>query len=74
MIDKATLGKIVEEQDYKLLARELTVVKQLIDRLRKEKYPSLDFVGASLEQIRRTTGRNFNICCERQAGDASCHK
>ncbi len=61
MIDKATLQKIVDEQDYKLLAKELTVVKLLIDRLRKEKYPGLDVATASIEQISRTTGRNFNI-------------
>lgn len=61
MIEKATLGRIVEEQDYKLLAKELTVVKVLIDRLREEKYPDLDFTDASLERISRTTGRDFNI-------------
>jgi 2-dehydro-3-deoxyphosphogluconate aldolase / (4S)-4-hydroxy-2-oxoglutarate aldolase len=61
MIDKATLQKIIDEQDYKLLAQELTVVKVLIDRLRREKYPSLDFPAASIEQISQATGRNFNI-------------
>ena len=61
MIDKATLQKIIEEQDYTLLARELAFVKQFIDRLRQEKYPGLDFAQASLEQIRQATGRNFNF-------------
>lgn len=61
MIDKATLQRIVDEQDYKLLAEELATVKQLIDRLRQEKYPNLDFAAASLAQIAQTTGRNFNI-------------
>lgn len=61
MIEKATLAKIVDEQDYKLLSKELAVVKQLIDRLRSEKYPRLDFGSASLEQISRTTGRDFNV-------------
>jgi len=61
MIDKATMQKIIEEQDYKLLAAELTAIKQLIDRHRNEKYPELDFAGASLEQISGTTGRVFNI-------------
>ena len=61
MIDKATLAKIIDEQDYKLLAKELAVVKQLIDRLRKEKYPTLDFATASVQQISKATGRNFNI-------------
>ncbi len=61
MIERATMQKIVAEQDYKLLARELTVIKQLIDRTRAEKYPSLDFTNASLEQISRKTGRDFNV-------------
>ncbi|OHB78229.1 MAG: hypothetical protein A2Z25_00055 [Planctomycetes bacterium RBG_16_55_9] len=60
MIEKATLKKIINEQDYDLLAEELTKVKQLIDKVRAEKYPDLDFTSASLEQISRTTGRNFN--------------
>jgi 2-dehydro-3-deoxyphosphogluconate aldolase/(4S)-4-hydroxy-2-oxoglutarate aldolase len=61
MIEKATMQKIVAEQDYKLLARELAVVKQLIDRTRAEEYPGLDFAHASLEQISQKTGRNFNV-------------
>ncbi len=61
MIDKATLAKIIDEQDYKLLAKELTVIKMLIDRLRKEKYPTLDFANASIQQIAKASGRNFNI-------------
>ena len=61
MIDKATMNKIVDEQDYILLAKELTIIKQQIDRLRKEKYPDIDFSKASIEQISLTTGRNFNI-------------
>lgn len=61
MIDTATLAKIVDEQDYKLLAKELTVVKVLIDRLRAEKHPSIDFASASLTQITQATGRDFNV-------------
>jgi 2-dehydro-3-deoxyphosphogluconate aldolase/(4S)-4-hydroxy-2-oxoglutarate aldolase len=61
MIDKATLARIVDEQDYKLLAQELTVVKALIDRLRKDKYPTLDFASASVRQVTEATGRHFNI-------------
>ena len=61
LIEKATMQKIIDEQDYKLLARELAVIKQLIDRQRSEKYPELDFSDASLEQISTTTGRVFNI-------------
>jgi 2-dehydro-3-deoxyphosphogluconate aldolase/(4S)-4-hydroxy-2-oxoglutarate aldolase len=61
LIEKKTFRKIVEKQDYGLLARELTSVKQLIDSFRKEKYPDLDFTTASLDQIAQVTGRNFNI-------------
>ena len=58
---RATMKKIIDEQDYNLLAEELTKIKQLIDRLRAEKYPDIDFAKASVEQISRITGRNFNI-------------
>ena len=61
LIEKKTFRKIIEKQDYELLARELTSVKQLIDSFRKEKYPDLDFATASLDQIAQATGRNFNI-------------
>ena len=61
MIEKATMKKIIDEQDYDLLAKELTIIKQLIDKVRAEKYPDIDFASASLEQISRATGRNFNI-------------
>jgi 2-dehydro-3-deoxyphosphogluconate aldolase/(4S)-4-hydroxy-2-oxoglutarate aldolase len=61
MIEKATMNKIIDEQDYILLAKELTIIKQLIDRLRAEKYPDIDFSKASIEQISSSTGRNFNI-------------
>jgi 2-dehydro-3-deoxyphosphogluconate aldolase/(4S)-4-hydroxy-2-oxoglutarate aldolase len=61
MIEKTTMKKIVDEQDYGLLARELKKIKELIDKLRAEKYPDIDFSSPSLEQISRGTGRNFNI-------------
>jgi len=61
MVEKATMKKIIDEQDYELLAEELTKIKQLIDKLRAEKYPDTDFATASVEQISRATGRNFNI-------------
>ena len=60
MIDKATMKKIVDEQDYGLLAEELKNIKRLIDNLRAEKYPGIDFATASIEQISKTTSRNFN--------------
>jgi 2-dehydro-3-deoxyphosphogluconate aldolase/(4S)-4-hydroxy-2-oxoglutarate aldolase len=61
MVEKATMKKIIDEQDYTLLTKELTKAKQLIDKLRSEKYPDIDFASASIEQISRVTGRNFNI-------------
>ncbi len=60
MIEKATMKKIVDEQDYELLAGELKKIKQLIDKLRADKYPNIDFSSASIEQISQATGRNFN--------------
>ncbi|MHC4742151.1 MAG: bifunctional 4-hydroxy-2-oxoglutarate aldolase/2-dehydro-3-deoxy-phosphogluconate aldolase, partial [Planctomycetota bacterium] len=61
MIEKQTMAKIVEEQDYDLLTHELTVAKHLIHTVRAEKYPDIDFAVASAEEISRATGRNFNI-------------
>jgi 2-dehydro-3-deoxyphosphogluconate aldolase/(4S)-4-hydroxy-2-oxoglutarate aldolase len=60
MIEKATMKKIIDEQDYKLLAGELKKIKELIDKLRANKYPGIDFSSASIEQISQATGRNFN--------------
>ena len=61
MIEKSTMKKIVDEQDYELLAEELKKIKELIDKLRADKYPGIDFSSASIEQISQATGRNFNI-------------
>jgi 2-dehydro-3-deoxyphosphogluconate aldolase/(4S)-4-hydroxy-2-oxoglutarate aldolase len=61
MIEKATMKKIIDEQDYNLLAEELTIIKHLIDSLRSEKYPDINFATASIEQISQSTGRNFNL-------------
>ena len=61
MIEKTTMKKIIDEQDYNLLAKELTTIKHLIDSLRVEKYPDINFATASIEQISRSTGRNFNL-------------
>ena len=61
MIDKTAMKKIIDEQAYDLLAGELKKVKALIDKLRAEKYPDIDFASASLEQISKVTGRNFNV-------------
>jgi 2-dehydro-3-deoxyphosphogluconate aldolase/(4S)-4-hydroxy-2-oxoglutarate aldolase len=61
MIEKASMKRIVDEQDYDLLAEELKKIKELIDKLRADKYPDIDIASASLEQIGRVTGRNFNL-------------
>lgn len=61
MIEKPTMQKIIDEQDYKLLADELKNVKKLIDKLRAEQWPDIDFAMASIEEISRATGRDFNI-------------
>jgi len=60
-VGRPTMKKIIDEQDYELLAEELTKIKQLIDKLRAEKYPDVDFATASVEEISQATGRNFNI-------------
>ena len=61
MIDKAIMQVIIDEQDYELLAQQLAEIKQLIDRLRAEKYRQLDFGIASVSQISGVTGRSFNL-------------
>ena len=61
MIEKATMKKIIDDQDYELLSKELTTVKHMIDTLRAEKYPDIEFGKASAEEISLATGRNFNI-------------
>ncbi|MFB0553458.1 MAG: bifunctional 4-hydroxy-2-oxoglutarate aldolase/2-dehydro-3-deoxy-phosphogluconate aldolase [Phycisphaerae bacterium] len=60
-VGRATMKKIIDEQDYNLLAKELTIIKHLIDSRRSEKYPDINFTTASIEQISRSTGRNFNL-------------
>jgi len=61
MVEKATMKKIVDEQDYNFLADELKKIKQLIDERRYAKYADIDFAQASVEQISKVTGRNFNL-------------
>ncbi|MFI4912488.1 MAG: bifunctional 4-hydroxy-2-oxoglutarate aldolase/2-dehydro-3-deoxy-phosphogluconate aldolase [Sedimentisphaeraceae bacterium JB056] len=58
MIEKAKMAKIVDEQDYKLLASELKVVKEYIDKCRSEMWQGVDF--SSVEEVTKATGRNFN--------------
>jgi 2-dehydro-3-deoxyphosphogluconate aldolase/(4S)-4-hydroxy-2-oxoglutarate aldolase len=61
MIEKSTIKRIIDEQNYELLAGELKKIKELIDELRAEKYSAIDFSSASIKQISQATGRNFNI-------------
>jgi 2-dehydro-3-deoxyphosphogluconate aldolase/(4S)-4-hydroxy-2-oxoglutarate aldolase len=60
-IEKSVFAKIIDQQDYKLLAGELKKTKELIDSKRKQKWPKLDFTKASIEDISQITGRDFNI-------------
>ena len=43
------------------LAERLANVKQLIDKLRGEKWPKVDFAAASVEMVSGATGRDFNL-------------
>jgi 2-dehydro-3-deoxyphosphogluconate aldolase/(4S)-4-hydroxy-2-oxoglutarate aldolase len=61
IIDKETFGKIVDEQNYKLLSSRLQEVKTLIYECRAKKYPDLDFKSGTLDEISRVTGRSFNL-------------
>lgn len=61
LIEKETMKRIVDDQDYELLGEELAAVKHQIDMLRAEKYPGVDFATASVEEISKVTGRDFNI-------------
>jgi 2-dehydro-3-deoxyphosphogluconate aldolase/(4S)-4-hydroxy-2-oxoglutarate aldolase len=61
MIAEETLKKIINEQDYELLSSEMKKIKALIDEYRNKHYPELNFKSASLYQICRATGRNFNV-------------
>ena len=61
LIDSETMKKIIADQDYELLAEELSAVTHLIHNLRTEKYPGIDFAKASAELISKATGRDFNI-------------
>ncbi len=61
MIDKAAMKKIIDEQDYELLAAELAKIKKMIDELRAKKWPQLDFARADAAQVSKVTGRNFNL-------------
>ena len=36
-------------------------IKKMIDKLRTDKWPQIDFANASLQQVGKATGRNFNL-------------
>ena len=69
IIEKNAMKKIIDEQDYDLLAECLTTIKKLIDKSRSEKWPGIDFATATIEQISGVTGRNFNLNVP-ESGDA----
>lgn len=61
MIAKDTLTQIETKQDYALLASEFTKIKQVIDAARAKKYPAINFKTATLAEIEKATGRDFNV-------------
>ena len=61
MVDKATMKKILEEQNYNLLSDEFKKIKKLIDDARAAKWANINFATADVEQISKVTGRNFNL-------------
>jgi len=61
MIEKNVMNRIIDQQDYDLLAERLTSIKSLINRHRTRKWPDIDFATASVEQISKATGRSFNL-------------
>jgi len=61
MFASETMDKIIFEQDYALLSAQFKNAKQLIDGLRKAKWPTIDWKTASIQEITKTTGRCFNI-------------
>lgn len=61
MIEKDTLAKIETEKNYALLAAEFAKVKRVIDAARTRQYPSLDFKTATVAQIEKATGKDFNL-------------
>jgi len=60
-IDKATLATIIDRQDYDLLTAELKAVKSVLDGARAAQWPDLDLATATVDDVRRVTGRQFNL-------------
>lgn len=61
MIEKDMMQRIIEQQNYNLLAEQLKKIKQLINKEREKKWPDVDFDSASVAQITQVTGREFNL-------------
>ena len=61
MIDNAVFTKIIDEQDYALLAAEFTKIKTFIDSCRAKKYPELNFSNITIDEVKNATGRDFNV-------------
>ena len=60
-IDKPTLAKITNEQDYDLLAAELKTIRSLVDDVRAKRWADIDFTNATVADISCATGRQFNL-------------
>jgi len=61
VIEENKLQRIIQEQDYRLLAEQLRRIKQLIDVCRHNRWPEIAFAEASIEEIALITGRDFNL-------------
>jgi 2-dehydro-3-deoxyphosphogluconate aldolase/(4S)-4-hydroxy-2-oxoglutarate aldolase len=61
MIEKTVMQRIIDNQDYDLLAGRFTEAKRLIDAHRAERWPDIDFPNADLDRISGITARNFNL-------------
>ncbi len=55
------LKRIIDEQNYVLLAAELKKIKILIDECRTKKWFAIKFSSDGVEKIQSATGRLFNI-------------
>ncbi|MDK1032433.1 MAG: hypothetical protein QGD94_10535, partial [Planctomycetia bacterium] len=58
---KGRRESVVADQNYAILANEFTQIAKLLDALRNQKWPAIDFASATVEDISRATGRNFNL-------------
>ncbi|MHC4122854.1 MAG: bifunctional 4-hydroxy-2-oxoglutarate aldolase/2-dehydro-3-deoxy-phosphogluconate aldolase [Planctomycetota bacterium] len=61
MIEKTAMKRIIDEQNYSLLLKELKKIRLLVDNCRARKWPDIDFAAASVVEIEEVTGRKFNL-------------